>query len=71
MYKYTMEKAAYIEMYLNEDRHWWFVARRKIIEKILSCYFQVKGKEKYLKSVAEQAEILNCCRLTGNSMRLN
>jgi len=49
MYTYTMEKAAYIEMYLNEDRHWWFVARRKIIEKILSCYFQDKRERKILE----------------------
>jgi len=44
-----MHKAAYIEMYLNEDRHWWFVARRMIIGKILSCYLPDKKERKILE----------------------
>jgi len=44
-----MEKEAYSEMYLNEDRHWWFVARRMIIRKILSNYFPVKRERRILE----------------------
>jgi len=44
-----MEKEAYSEMYLNEDRHWWFVARRMIINKILSNYLPVKEKRRILE----------------------
>lgn len=34
-----MKREAYQEMFDVEDRHWWFVARRKIIRKILdSCF---------------------------------
>lgn len=44
-----MDKAAYLEMYLNEDHHWWFVARRIIIRKILSYYLPVKRKRRILE----------------------
>ncbi|MDP3285420.1 MAG: class I SAM-dependent methyltransferase [Desulfobacterales bacterium] len=44
-----MDKEAYSEMYLNEDRHWWFVARRMIIRKILSNYLPVERKRRILE----------------------
>lgn len=44
-----MDKAAYVEMYLSEDRHWWFVARRMIIRKILSNYLPVKRERRILE----------------------
>jgi SAM-dependent methyltransferase len=33
-----MQKDAYLEMYRYEDSHWWFVARRIILEKIINSY---------------------------------
>ncbi len=45
----NMDKAAYVEMYLNEDSHWWFVARRMIIRKILSNYLPVKRERRILE----------------------
>jgi SAM-dependent methyltransferase len=44
-----MDKTAYVEMYHNEDLHWWFVARRKIIEKILTCYLNDTKERKILE----------------------
>lgn len=35
-----MQKQAYLEMYQYEDKHWWFVARRHILEKLLNTYFK-------------------------------
>ena len=35
-----MQKQAYLEMYQYEDNHWWFVARRHILEKLLNSYFK-------------------------------
>lgn len=34
-----MQPEAYQEMFSAEDRHWWFVARRKLIQKILCTWF--------------------------------
>lgn len=45
-----MDKAAYIEMFLNEDRHWWFVARRMMIQRILSYYFRVEQERRILEA---------------------
>ncbi|RPH49164.1 MAG: class I SAM-dependent methyltransferase [Desulfobacteraceae bacterium] len=44
-----MDKATYMEMYLNEDLHWWFVARRMIIRNILSYYLPVERKRRILE----------------------
>lgn len=49
MYIYAMDKAAYVEMYLNEDRHWWFAARRKIIDRVLSGFLRDGQKRKILE----------------------
>jgi len=49
MYRYAMEKSAYVEMYHNEDRHWWFAARRRIIGKILSGFPGGGEKRKILE----------------------
>ena len=49
MYTYAMERSAYVEMYLNEDRHWWFVARRKIIDRVLSSFLRDGQKRKILE----------------------
>lgn len=38
-----MERKVYLEMFANEGRHWWFAARRKIIQKILNRYFPGSG----------------------------
>ncbi|MFZ2726715.1 MAG: class I SAM-dependent methyltransferase [Methylococcaceae bacterium] len=35
-----MQKQAYLEMYQYEDNHWWFVARRHILEKLLNSFFK-------------------------------
>lgn len=34
-----MDRQVYREMFGNEDQHWWFVARRKILQKIFCAYF--------------------------------
>lgn len=34
-------KSWYSEMFANEDRHWWFCARRKMVKKILDSFFQI------------------------------
>ena len=33
-----MQREAYSQMYHNEDRHWWSVSRRIIVQKVLDCY---------------------------------
>jgi SAM-dependent methyltransferase len=35
-----MDKTLYTQLSLNEDKHWWFVGRRKIIEAILDKFFK-------------------------------
>lgn len=37
-----MDQEFYREMYINEDMHWWFVARRLIIKKVIDKYFHTK-----------------------------
>jgi SAM-dependent methyltransferase len=33
-----MQRDAYLQLYSNEDRHWWSVSRRMIVQKVLDCY---------------------------------
>ncbi len=44
-----MEREAYAELYRYEDRHWWFVARRMIIQGILQNYFPFRTENKILE----------------------
>lgn len=44
-----MRRQAYQEMKTNEDHHWWFVARRKIIQKVLNKYVDVSPDNKILE----------------------
>jgi SAM-dependent methyltransferase len=37
-----MERSWYREMYQNEDQHWWFDVRRKIVKKVLDAHFDRK-----------------------------
>ncbi len=39
-----MQREAYVEMYHHEDRHWWFISRRKIVQKVLDSY--LSGRER-------------------------
>lgn len=44
-----MERETYDGMYANEDIHWWFVARRSILQKVLDRYFRNHKPEKVLE----------------------
>jgi len=44
-----MEKETYIEMNNNEDRHWWFVARRRIVKKVLDYFLKQKANREVLE----------------------
>ena len=44
-----MEQESYNEMHDNEDTHWWFVARRLILKKVLDQYFRDKKLGKVLE----------------------
>lgn len=37
-----MERKTYDEMYASEDCHWWFVARKLVLQKIIGQYLQNK-----------------------------
>ena len=39
-----MESNAYQEINLIQDRHWWFLGRKQIIERILNSYLPQNGK---------------------------
>lgn len=41
-----MKKSWYQDMFENEDRQWWFVARRGILSKILDAYLRSEGKDR-------------------------
>ena len=44
-----MEREAYIEMYASENSHWWFVARRLVLQKIIGHYFADNKQAKVLE----------------------
>ena len=44
-----MQREAFLEMYHNEDHHWWFVSRRKIVQKVLDCYVPPKDSRSILE----------------------
>jgi SAM-dependent methyltransferase len=44
-----MEREFYNEMYVNEDVHWWHVARRLILQKVLDQSFQDKKPDRILE----------------------
>jgi len=37
-----MDRDAYLSLHAHEELHWWFVARRRIIKKVLNYYFAGK-----------------------------
>jgi len=44
-----MNKEIYTQMSLLEDKHWWFVGRRKIIESILDKFYKKPASNKILE----------------------
>ena len=44
-----MEKEIYTQMNLLEDKHWWFVGRRKIIESVLDKFYKKPTSNKILE----------------------
>ncbi|MGR8979421.1 MAG: class I SAM-dependent methyltransferase [Gammaproteobacteria bacterium] len=44
-----MDQEIYTQMSLYEDKHWWFVGRRKIIESILNRFYKNNGSKKILE----------------------
>ena len=44
-----MKREAYQEMFLHEDHHWWFVARRKILQRILDRFTPKSSVKKVLE----------------------
>lgn len=44
-----MERESYNKMHLNEEAHWWFIARRLILKKILDRYYRNKKPKKVLE----------------------
>jgi SAM-dependent methyltransferase len=46
-----MERESYKEMYNYENIHWWFVARRTIIKKILCSYFENDKSERTILDI--------------------
>ena len=45
-----MDPAYYLEMHANEDHHWWFVARRRIVERVLDRLPPVGGRPRVLEA---------------------
>ena len=44
-----MDKELYKQMSENEDKHWWFVGRRKIIESVLDKFYKKPASNKILE----------------------
>jgi SAM-dependent methyltransferase len=44
-----MDKELYAQLSLNEDKHWWFVGRRKIIEAVLDKFFKKSSSNNILE----------------------
>ena len=44
-----MDKELYTQMSENEDEHWWFVGRRKIIESVLDTFYKKSTANKILE----------------------
>lgn len=45
-----MDKELYTQMSENEDEHWWFVGRRKIIESVLDRFYKKPTANKILET---------------------
>jgi len=61
-----MEREAYNEMYANEDIHWWFVAKRSIIQKVLDHHFRDKKQRKVLEVGCGSGGNLQMLKAYGN-----
>lgn len=61
-----MEREAYSEMNANEDIHWWFVARRSIIKKVLDHYLRNKEKREVLEVGCGSGGNLQMLKAYGN-----
>lgn len=61
-----MKREVYNEMYANEDIHWWFVARRSIIQKVLDHYFRDKEQRKVLEVGCGSGGNLQMLKAYGN-----
>ncbi len=44
-----MEQESYNEMFANEDVHWWFIARRLIMQKVLDRFYLNKKRGRVLE----------------------
>jgi SAM-dependent methyltransferase len=59
----TSPKSWYEEMYAHEDRHWWFVGRRRIVEHVIASLDLVPRR-------AEQARIIEIGCGTGGNLAM-
>ena len=68
-----MKRESYNEMFANEDAHWWFVARRLILKKILDQYYRDKKPGKLLEAGCGSGGNLQMLNTYGNifAMELN
>lgn len=58
-----MDREAYLSLYKYEELHWWFVARRRIIKKVLNHYFAGKQLNAILEAGCGSGgnlELLSC-----------
>ena len=44
-----MQREAFLEMYHNEDRHWWSISRRMIVQKVLDSYLPDRDTRRILE----------------------
>ena len=66
-----MERVVYDQMAELDERHWWYRARREVLEALIRRVARLPGTRAFSRSAAAQATISRCLQHSGTSTRSN